>query len=256
MAKDFDLVLSIFPFERDWYAGRVPQLPVEFIGHPMIDRYKTVPREALQDSRVRKPPTVLLLPGSRPGELTQHLPVLLGALEKIRGEFPGIQARMVLPNEKLLEMAKQSGLGTGIRVQIGGLADALQQTDLALASTGTVTLECAYFGVPAVALYKTSWFTWQIAKRIVTVKYGAMPNLLADQELFPEFIQDAATPENIGRAAIELLRDAGRRQKIKVKLAEIVASLGLPGAANRAAKAVMETMGLWEEREAVSVNNQ
>ena len=89
---------------------------------------------------------------------------------------------------------------------------------MAIASTGTVTTECAWFGVPTVALYKTSWSTWQIARRIVKVKYAAMPNLLANEEVFPEFIQGAATPDNIARAAVELLRDAPRRAKIKAKL--------------------------------------
>ena len=119
---------------------------------------------------------------------------------------------------------------------------ALRDADLALASTGTVTLECAYFGVPTVALYKTSWVTWQIARRIVTVKYAAMPNLLADEPIFPEFIQDAATPLNLANAAMALLRDEPWRAGIKTRLAEIVARLGPPGAATRAADAVLSLL--------------
>jgi lipid-A-disaccharide synthase len=92
-------------------------------------------------------------------------------------------------------------------------------------------------------LYKTSWLTWEIAKRIVTVKYGAMPNLLAKQEIFPEFIQGAATADNIARAAIELLKDEARRQKIRAQLAEVIASLGPPGASIRAARAVLSILG-------------
>jgi lipid-A-disaccharide synthase len=250
MARDFDLVLSIFPFERDWYAARVPKLRVEFVGHPMMDRYRSLEggRED-QSAVVLKSPTVLLLPGSRPDELARHLPVLLGAMDKIRAEFAQVRALMVLPTEALLKQAKDMGLPENVRVQIGGLAEALGQADLAIASTGTVTLECAYFGVPTVALYRTSWVTWQIAKRIVTVKYAAMPNLLANKEVFPEYIQDAVTVENIGRAAIELLRDEGRRRRIKEQLAGIVASLGTPGAAQRAARAVMETLGVLAENQ-------
>jgi len=250
MAKDFDLVLSIFPFERDWYAARVPDLQVEFVGHPIIDRYGSPKRVTEQESTVEmKSPAVLLLPGSRPDELARHLPVLLGALDKIRVEFPQVRAQMVLPNEALVTQARELGMPGNVQVQIGGLADALRQADLAIASTGTVTLECACFGVPAVTLYKTSWLTWQIAKRIVTVKYAAMPNLLATEEVFPEFIQDAATADNVARASIELLRNAERRRKIKEKLARIVASLGPPGAARRAARAVMELLGAVVENE-------
>lgn len=250
MARDFDLVLSIFPFERDWYAARVPGLRVEFVGHPVIDRYVSLQRGTRNEPEVvSKSPTVLLLPGSRPDELARHLPILLQAIEKIRAEFPQVRAQMALPNEALAKQATKLGMPGNVQLQIGGLAEALRVADLAIASTGTVTLECAYFRVPTVALYKTSWLTWQVAKRIVTVKYAAMPNLLVDEEVFPEFIQDAATPGNVARAAIELLRDAERRQKMKEKLAGIVASLGTPGAAKRAARAVMETLGARVESE-------
>jgi lipid-A-disaccharide synthase len=146
---------------------------------------------------------------------------------------------MVLPKNSLLDQAKQLGVPDSLEVRIGGLAEALGQADLAIASTGTVTLECAYFGIPAVALYKTSWLTWQIAKRIITVKYGAMPNLLANEEIFPEFIQDAATPERIADAALKLMQDESRRKKIRRALGAVVASLGPPGAARRGATAIL-----------------
>jgi lipid-A-disaccharide synthase len=243
IAKDFDLVLSIIPFEQAWYAKRVPELPVEFVGHPIVDRHE----RSDTDGEARPVtasgfPGILLLPGSRPGELNRHLPVLRDALNKIRAAFPQLHARMVLPNQRLLEHARELGLPENLQAHVGDLPSALLQADLAIASTGTVTLECAYFGVPTVALYKTSLLTWQIAKRILTVKYGAMPNLLANQEIFPEFIQGAATADNIAAAAIALLQDQPRRNKTKTQLAEIVTSLGAPGASHRAALAVLWTL--------------
>ena len=100
-------------------------------------------------------------------------------------------------------------------------------------------MECAFFGVPTVTLYKTSWLTYQIAKRIVTVKSLTMPNLLAGEDVYPEFVQHDATPENLSRAALELLQDESRRTKIKSQLAKIISSLGEPGAAGRAAAAIL-----------------
>jgi lipid-A-disaccharide synthase len=246
IAEDFDLLLSIFPFERQWYAARVPKLRVEFVGNPIIDRHGALPPEPKATS-AGGPPTVLLLPGSRPGELARHLPVLFESLKRIRAVLPQVEARMVLPNARLLELARECHLPETLRVQIGDLPAALRAADLALASTGTVTLECAYFGVPAIALYKTSWMTWQIARRIIAVKYGAMPNLLADREIYPEFIQDAATPENIATAALSILQDPSRGSKIREDLAQVTRSLGTPGAARRAARAILETL---EERAA------
>jgi lipid-A-disaccharide synthase len=90
-----------------------------------------------------------------------------------------------------------------------------------------------------VTLYKTSWLTYQIARHIVTVKSLTMPNLLAGETVYPEFIQHDATPENLSRAALELLQDESRRTKIESQLTKIISSLGEPGAAGRAAEAVL-----------------
>jgi lipid-A-disaccharide synthase len=167
---------------------------------------------------------------------------MIGALAMVRAQLPNLRVRMVLPNESFVRLVKMLGLPDSLEVQVGGLPESLAEADVAIASTGTVTTECAYFGVPTVALYKTSWSTWQIARHIVKVKYAAMPNLLANEEVFPEFIQDAAVPENIAKAALELLRDEGRRARVKAKLTEIVASLGGPGATRRAARVIVEML--------------
>lgn len=241
LAADYDLLLSIFPFEKNWYAQRVPQLRVEFVGHPMIGRSRHSPakdqRPVLKNQFKAPAPAVLLLPGSRKSELHRHLPPMLGALETIKGKLPSARARMVLPNEMLAKLAKL--LGANLEIQVGNLPAALAQADVAIASTGTVTMECAFFEVPTVTLYKTSRLTYEIARRIVTVKSLTMPNLLAGEEVYPEFIQAAATPENISRAALELLQDDSRREKIKSQLVKVITSLGEPGAPKRAAAAIL-----------------
>ena len=152
---------------------------------------------------------------------------MLDALKLIQEKLPVAKAKMVLPNPTLVTLAKS--LGANLEIQIGELPWALAETGVALASTGTVTMECAFFGVPTVTLYKTSWLTYQIARRLITVKWLTMPNLLADEEVYPEFVQHDATPENISRAALELLQDEARRTNIKTQLAKIIASLGEPG---------------------------
>jgi lipid-A-disaccharide synthase len=235
MARDFDLLLAIFPFEKAWFAERVPELKVEFVGHPAADRFN-VERSTLNVQRSK--PTVLLLPGSRVGELKRHLPVLFGALDKIRATQPDVRARMVLPNQALAELARSFSPPDHLEIQVGSLAEALAQTTIAIASTGTVTMECALFGVPTIALYRTSWITYQIGKRIIQVKYLAMPNLLANEALFPEFIQHEANAESLARAAVELLNDAPRRETIRTKLTKVIESLGGPGASQRAARAI------------------
>lgn len=240
VARDYDQLLTIFPFEKAFYAQRVPRFPVEFVGHPMLDRYAELPGNSTPAAESSpEGPLLALLPGSRPGELRRHLPVMIEALKEIRQRAPKARARMVLPSPELVTQAQAMGLPTDLQVLCGSLPETLSQSTIAIASTGTVTMECALFGVPTVALYKTSWSTYQIGKRVVKVKYLAMPNILADEPLFPEFIQDAATPQRIAGASLELLNDAMRRSRIRARLAEVVRSLGGPGASERAASAVL-----------------
>jgi lipid-A-disaccharide synthase len=248
LAADYDLLLSIFPFEKNWYAQRVPKLRVKFVGHPMIGRFTSAelrrsdfPISSWAGTKTsEQTPLVVLLPGSRKSEIARHLPLLMKSLELIEQTTP-VSYRVVVPKEIVPYIHRWTGgkLPRSLLVQGGGLAEALSEARIAIASTGTVTMECAFFGVPTVTLYKTSWLTYEIAKRIVTVKSLTMPNLMAGEEVFPEFIQSDATPENISRATLELLQNESRRQKIKSQLAKIVSSLGEPGAAGRAATAIL-----------------
>ena len=249
MARDFDLLLAIFPFEKAWYAERVPELKVEFVGHPMIDRFasaKTSPSPTFLDWAGARHdcPVVLLLPGSRPAELERHFPVMLRAAWGIN-EKRGTRFVCVLPGESFLDQARALAVRSGwpdMIFKIGELSTALRFSDVAIASTGTVTMECAFFGVPTIALYKTSWSTYQIGRRIIQVKYLAMPNLLANETIFPELIQHDASAENVACAALDLLYDPQRIEAIRAKLAKVVESLGGPGASQRAAQAILQLL--------------
>jgi lipid-A-disaccharide synthase len=245
LARDVDLLLCLLPFEKQWYEQRAPALRVEFVGHPLVDRHATAISETqrVRAANAQLPPLVVLLPGSRLAELERHLPVMLAAARLIAARHP-VRFRLVVPNAQLAELARTLGATAlpGLETTVGGLAESLAQAALALACTGTVTLECALFGVPTVALYKTSWLTYYVARQVVTVKYLAMPNLLAKDTIFPEFIQGEATPENLANAANALLADANRRQNVQDRLEEVVKLLGEPGASDRAAQAVLDLL--------------
>jgi len=249
LARDVDLLLSIFPFEREWYASRVPRLKVAFVGHPMVDRHGIVERGTRIAERVSAfalasatVPNILLLPGSRAGELKRHLPVMVDAAKHINAARPA-HFHMVLPNDTLASLAEPwKAQLHDLQLQIGGLARALAQADLAITKSGTITLECAFFGVPAVVFYKTSWPTYVAGRIAVNVRHLAMPNLLAGGEIYPEFIQHHATGENIARAALELLNNTARRDAMKTRLADVIQSLGEPGASERAAESVLNLL--------------
>ena len=238
MAKDLDLLISIFPFEQAWYAQRVPQLAVEYVGHPLMDQHRTIG----VDSAKALTPLVLLLPGSRRDEIRRHLPVLLEAcaLMDRAGQF---RYRVIFPNPELRQLAQPwLDQHPKVQAQLGGLTESLQEASVALASTGTVTLECALFELPTVALYKTSWPTYLIGRQIVQVKYLAMPNILADEPIFPEFIQAEATSANLAQSALELLNNPERRNVLKAKLKQLKGQLGSPGACGRAAEAILSML--------------
>jgi len=236
MARDIDLLLCLFPFEKDWYARRGTPLRVEFVGHPMFDRHA-----ALVDRQDEEIPTVVLLPGSRTDEVKRHLPIMLATAREILGSRP-VRFKLVALNERLADYMRSFQVAgvPKLEIQTGRLAEALSNATLAIASTGTVTMECAYFGVPTLAMYKASTLFYHVARWFITVKYLAMPNILADELLFPEFIQGRATAENLAKAALDLLADAPRRAEIRAKLRRVIASLGGPGSTQRAAAIILQ----------------
>jgi len=246
ITSDFDLMLSIFPFEKSWYAKRAPNFNVEFVGHPLVDRFSIEKNKnnktTFNSDLFTDHPEVLLLPGSRQRELEKHLPGMLEAVKIIATEIK-IKVRIVLPDKKMLSLAKHIvPTGTEIILQIGNLEESLNHAILTIASSGTVTMECAWFKVPTVVVYKTSLITYIIGKLLVKVPYVAMPNILAEEEIFPEFIQNEATPDNIAKASLRILQDSTERQKILTGLKHIASQLGEPGATNRAAKSILHSI--------------
>jgi lipid-A-disaccharide synthase len=235
ITRDIDLMLAIFPFEKNWYAARKPNFKVEFVGHPLVDRYAP---EKERLAALQKEPTLLLLPGSRVREIKKHLPVMLEAARRITAEQK-IRLRVVLPSPAMQNLARSVADLFGVAVQTGELATALASATAAIAASGTVTMECAYFQVPTVVIYKTSWSTYLLGRTFIGVKYLAMPNLLADQQIYPEYIQGQANPENIYAATKDLLNNPARRATIKSKLQTVITTLGEPGASHRAARAIL-----------------
>lgn len=234
LAQDFDKLLCILPFEKRWWNGNARGFPVEFVGHPVVGRHRILnspPKDSV-------PPTIALMPGSRRGELKKHLPLIRATAARVAAQEP-VQFLMLLPDAKAEELAAPFAAAIpNCRTVVGKPGEVLSKATLAISKTGTITLECALFGVPAITFYKTSPLTFWIGKKVVTVPYLSMPNLLADKPVFPEFVQDDANAENLAEAALELLRNPDLRTERRNDLKEIVTSLGKPGAAKRAAKSI------------------
>jgi lipid-A-disaccharide synthase len=235
-----DLMLVIFPFEAAIYQeGGVP---VEFVGHPLVDLARpALDRHAFLSAHGLNPsaPTVAILPGSRPNEVRRILPDLAAAANRIRQQVPGVQ--FVVARAPRLE----SGLFDAVRagapmVVIEGDTDTvLAAADVALTASGTATVQTALHDVPMVIVYRTSRLTYHLARRLVRVDAIGMVNLVAGEPLVPELIQDAFTPDAVASEAVSMLTDRARSARIRDGLARVRTRLGGPGASRRAAEAIL-----------------
>jgi lipid-A-disaccharide synthase len=223
--RHVDLMLTIFPFEKAWYAAHAPQLRVEFVGHPFVDTLRRDPAAQREDD------LVLLLPGSRAHEVAHIFPILTKVMDLFP---PHIRFVAAAVDERTARMMQHPRL----KVEIGSAHRWMQRAQLAIAASGTATMELAYFGCPMVVLYHVNWITYLIGKMVIRVKWISMPNLIANREIVPEFIQEAAQPAVVAAAARELLPAGPRRAAMEQALAAVVASLGPPGASARAAQLI------------------
>ncbi|MSR64526.1 MAG: lipid-A-disaccharide synthase [Verrucomicrobiae bacterium] len=228
IARCVDLLVSIFPFEKAWFAQRAPGLRVEFVGHPIMDGHASLPKQSPPST---DRPILVLLPGSRRREVRLHWPILKKAAELIAARMP-VSVTVVATTDAIEAMIRENGIGD---FQISrDMTGMLSRATVAIAASGTATLECAYFGVPTVVIYKVAWPTYVAGRMLIKVKYLAMPNLLAQQAVFPEFIQRRARAEWIAEEAVNLISDHSRRRAIKETLARAIATLGSAGATTRA----------------------
>ncbi|MDD2773719.1 MAG: lipid-A-disaccharide synthase [Elusimicrobiales bacterium] len=235
--------LVIFPFEEKIYKDAGGDCV--FVGHPLLDIMP--PPAAPPENRggADYPWKIGLLPGSRPQEIKRLMPVFWKAFLQLHESFPNssayIFAAKEVPDEELralcagVEYDKPSPAFTIIREDDYAVRSRM---DAALTASGTATLENAILGIPMAVGYIMPWLTWQIAKRVVTVKYISLANILAGKPVVREFIQEAARPEAIAGQIMSLLQNPERLAAVRNDLLAVRKSLGEPGAAARAAQII------------------
>ena len=241
--KFADLVLVIFPFEEEIY--RTCGVPVEFVGHPLVDLARpSAPRAAFLGTHrmSMSSPTIAILPGSRPNEVSRILPDLMVAAKNIRLRFPSAQflvARAPNLDDNHFESLSAGGQ-TLIRVIEGDTDAILAAADVVLTASGTATVQTAIHNTPMVIVYRVSPITYRLLRRLVTVDKVGMVNLIAGETIVPELIQERFTPELVAGEAISMLTDEERVGRIRAGLARVREKLGGPGASRRAAEAILK----------------
>ena len=241
VANIVDKVACILPFEYDVYkeAGA----PVEFVGHPLLDIVKPAWERTEAEAWVGKQPghpLVLLMPGSRLMEIEKMLPNLLAGAKLLKKQLPEVQFAMpragTIPLELLQSKIKASGLD--IKITEGHNYDLFSVADLALATSGTVTLEAALCGLPSIIVYRTSALNAFIARRVINIPNIGLPNIVAGRQILPELLQEDFTTPNVAQTAVELLAPE-RRPQLEADLAFMKARLGEPGAVKRVAQLIL-----------------
>ena len=241
-----DRVLCIFPFEEEFF--RRHGVSAEYIGHPLartvkpaFSREEFLRRHALPEDR----PLIALLPGSRRGEAFRHLPALLETVDRLRRKA-ALSFVLALPAGFWRDgdaALRQRIEGLSIRLVEGETWDVIAHSGLALAASGTVTIEAALLGVPMVTFYKVTALSWLLGKLLVNVPHYSMVNLVAGRAVVPELMQNEMRGERLAAEALRLLEDPGARERMRAGLSEVAARLsGVSDPMERAASIVKQLL--------------
>jgi lipid-A-disaccharide synthase len=182
-----------------------------------------------------------LLPGSRPGEVARHLPILIESAASIRAK-QAVKAVVALPPGFVVPSTLRERIrAASIQIIVGCTWDVLAQSELALAASGTITIEAALLGIPMVTFYRVNALSWILGRRLVRAPFLTMVNLVAGRQVVPELIQRDMTSDRIAAEACGLLADRSRRETMRADLAEVSKRL-------RTGRDPMEVASEWIER--------
>jgi lipid-A-disaccharide synthase len=240
MARVIDRAAVILPFEEAYFTAR--GVRATFVGHPLLDRALDLPDRAAARRRIGMPEDgdlLALFPGSRAQEVERLLDSFVEAARIVERRRPNTRVVVsVAPGMAIDSRRCPYPLIEGASFPV------LRAADAAICKSGTTTLEAAVAGCPLVVAYRTSRWSYAIARRLVRIANIALVNIVAERRIAPELVQDAATPEALAAQVLPLLdRDSTERKRQVEGLAEVRAKLGEPGAARRAAAIASELAG-------------
>jgi len=243
VAKTLERIIAIFPFEAKIY--RECGAKVSFVGHPLLDIAKSSmsKEEAYHKFGISPNGFIIgLLPGSREQEINNLLPLMLSTARKISNRLKNVQFLLPISSpvfkDKIMRMVNKSEVP--IKIVTDDVYEVMNISHLLIISSGTATLEASCLGTPMIIVYKTFLSTWLIGKILVKLPYIGLPNILANKMIVPELLQFQAKPDKLSNLALDLLNHPQKLKEMGQELKKVVKKLGEPGAADRAAKVVLE----------------
>ena len=241
--RDIDAMHVILPFEKEFYEKK-HNYPVNFVGHPLIDAIGEVPR--IGDKKFREEhnldlqkPIIALLPGSRKQEVQKMLTLMLSVTKS----FPKFQFVIAGAPSLDLEFYQPFLKSTQVSLISNKTYDLLSLSFAALVTSGTATLETALFKIPQVVCYRANWISYQIAKRIITLKFISLVNLIMDKEVVKELIQDDLNTKNLTTELDKILNGPERKKQFEAYY-ELEKKLGGKGASEKAASLIIQNAQL------------
>jgi len=238
--RDVDLLLSILPFEVEWYKARAVE-HIEFVGHPLAGEVKArfgreefCRRNDLDPAR----PILSFLPGSRTKELQRILPPMVDAIAQLRTLRPEVQSIVVVAPSRTVDEVREI-TSSDIKLIERQTREALSASEAAAVASGTATLEAALLETPMVVVYKESPINWHTLGRLITVPHYGLVNLVAGQEIATELMQDMLTSKNLTAKLLELL-EPETNKSMRESLRAVAQKLGDPGASQRAAEVILK----------------
>jgi lipid-A-disaccharide synthase len=241
--RDVDLMAVLFDFEKDIYdkAG----VPAVWVGHPILDEIKIDNPESefyLLNNLIKDDIVIGLLPGSRQNEVARLLPDMLKAAAMLKTSCPNLKpiiAKAESLDESLYQMICQQA-GQSVPFFLGSNYELMAYSKICLVCSGTATLECGIIGTPLIVLYKTSFFTYMLARLLIKIKFIGLVNIVSGKSVVPELIQSGCNAADIARESLSFLNDSEKYLKTKSELAKIKDHLGNTGAARRVAIAAVD----------------
>jgi lipid-A-disaccharide synthase len=238
------LLLTLFPFEARLFEKE--GVPVRYVGHPLADMLEELPPvEAVREElRIATHiPVVAMLPGSRVSELENMAELFVRTAVKLNEAIPGIRVLVPFASRTTRELfetalAKVAPEELNLTMMIGHSLEAMAASDAVLVASGTATLEAALLKRPMVITYKVSRLSYWVLRRRAYQPFLGLPNILAGEQIVPELIQDAATPESLSEALLVLLRDEDVREKLDARYEAMRRALR-QNTAEKAAQAVL-----------------
>ena len=238
--RDVDAMYVILPFEKDFYEGK-HQYPVHFVGHPLLDAIaarKEVSEDVFkQENGLDERPIIALLPGSRKQEIAKMLSVMLSVV----GSYHQYQFVIAGAPSLGYDFYKQFIKEENVHFVTGKTYDLLSHAHAALVTSGTATLETALFNVPEVVCYRGNWISYQIAKRVISLKYISLVNLIMDAPIVTELIQGELNTKNL-KTELEKLLNPEHRAKLLKDYKILREKLGNEGASERTASLIVSSI--------------